>query len=108
MAAEIDPQLAALLDHTTDEEWLDVILELSPAPSESGGSRSEAIARRQAGFQAIAAQVKSAVQDSGGTIEGEAWINSTLKCRVPARAVKTLGERRDIMRIDVPHRLSRD
>ena len=97
-----------LLDAAPEDQWLDVILELKPARVASGASRAEAVAGMRAGFQVSADPVKAAVQRWGGTVVGEAWINSTLQCRVPARAVRQLGQLVDIMRIAVPHPLSRE
>ena len=108
MAAEIDARLATLLDEVSDDQWLDVILELKPVPVAPGASRAETIAVMRAAFQTSADVVKATVQRCGGTVVDEAWINSTLKCHLPARAVKQLGRLGDIARIDVPHRMARE
>ena len=108
MAAALHPHVAQMLEDADAQQWLDVILEIRTAPDVPAPSRAEAIAEKKAGFHSIAAPVKDAVGRCGGTVEGEAWINSTIKCRVPATALRTLSAMQDIVKIDVPHDLSRE
>ena len=108
MSAELHPRLAQMLEDSGAQTWLDVILELKTAPDEPAASRAEAVARKKAGFHTIAESVKDVVGLCGGTVEGEAWLNSTIKCRVPAGALRALSATPDIVKIDVPHDLSRE
>jgi hypothetical protein len=108
MAAELHPRLQAALAHPGDNEFIVVIIELPEGtPEPESGTRAERIAQMESAFQAIAGPVKAAVETLGGEVIDEAWINSTLKCRVPATALKALAERGDITKIDLPRSLSR-
>jgi hypothetical protein len=107
MAAELHPQLRAALEHPDLEQRFEVVLELRPVIAEPHGSRAERIARLESAFLASAEPVKSAVLNLGGDVLGEAWINSTLKCRITTAALKALAERDDIVKIDLPRPLSR-
>lgn len=107
MVAEVHSRLRDAIEHAGAEERFLVILELPPIKVEPRGTRAERIARTEAVFRATAEPVKSVVESLGGEVIGEAWINSTLKCRVPAAALRVLAERDDIKKIDLPHSLSR-
>jgi hypothetical protein len=107
MAAELHPRLQAALENPAADDGFVVIIELPPVLVEPRGSRSERIDRALSAFLAIAGPVKAAVESLGGDVIDEAWINSTLKCRIPATALKALAERDDIKKIDLPRSLSR-
>jgi hypothetical protein len=107
MVAEVHSRLRDAIEHATAEERLLVILELPPIVVEPVGTRTERIARTESAFRAIAEPVKSVVESLGGEVIDQAWINSTLKCRVSAAALRVLAERDDIKKIDLPHPLSR-
>ena len=107
MGAQLHPRLLAALEDPHGGEWFHVIIELPPRQAEPGGSRTEKIDRMQAAFHARAEPVKQAVRNAGGVVLAEAWINSTLKCRIRATALKELKDRHDILRIDLPRPLSR-
>jgi hypothetical protein len=98
----------AVLEQSPPTQWLDLVIELRHVGVMRGNNRSEAMARMQREFQAIAAPVKSAIVAAGGSIEGELWLNSTIMCHVPASAVKALGATPEIVRIDLPSPISRD
>src|SRR5262245_61938870 len=107
MTAELHPGLRAALEHPTAGDRLVVIIELPPVRVEPHGSRSERTARAMSAFLAIADPVKAAVQSLGGEVIDEAWINSTIKCRIPATALDALVGRDDIKKIDLPRSLAR-
>lgn len=109
MSAELTPHVAALAsDEDRSDDSLDVVLELQQAGAQSTGSRAEKIAHQKANFKNVAEPVKAMVVQSGGTVEGEAWINCTIKARVPAKALKRLREIDGVLKIDVPHTISRE
>jgi hypothetical protein len=89
---------------------VEVVLELAQAQPESAvqESRAERIARQRATFEAMAGPVKAVVRESGGSVEGEAWINCTIKARVPSHAIEKLKEVDGIVTIDLPRRLERE
>ena len=109
------PAVAALARSSrSSEDTLDVVLELAQpdaAPSaggDRGPSRAERIAQQKASFEAAAEPVKAIVRQAGGSVEGEAWINCTIKARIPTRAIERLQEVDSIIAIDLPHRLDRE
>lgn len=107
MTAELHSQLRAALENPTGDDAYVVIIELPPVIVEPRGSRGERTERAVSAFLTIAAPVKAAVESLGGEVLDEAWINSTLKCRIPATALKALAERDDVKKIDLPRSLSR-
>lgn len=109
MSARITPALAAAAGtHGVPDEALEVVLELGPVAETAEGSRADRIARQKAEFQAMAEPVKAVVRQLGGSVEAEAWINGTLKARVPASALRRLKDVEGIVAIDVPHRIERE
>ena len=91
------------------DDEVDVVLELEQLlPEVAEGSRAERMARQKASFHAIAEPVKAAVVQSGGRVEAEAWINCTIKVRVPASAIARLKDVDGIVTIDVPHQIHRE
>jgi hypothetical protein len=115
MTARMTPAVAALANsRQSSDDTLDVVLELaqpdaSPeARGDRGPNRAERIAHQKASFEAAAEQVKAVVRQAGGSVEGEAWINCTIKARIPTRAIERLQEVEAIIVIDLPHRLDRE
>lgn len=103
------PAVAALASSQQPADVaLDVVLELEQPGVAADGSRAERIAQQKASFQAIAEPVKAVVLQSGGSIEAEAWINCTIKARVPTSAIQHLKEVEGIVTIDLPHRIERE
>ena len=108
MSASLHPRLRDALEHPENDDWFEVILELSPVHVEPGGSRADKIERLRTAFLARAEPVEQAVRAAGGEVLGEAWINSTLKCRIPSSALRDLKDRQDILKIDLPRPLTRN
>jgi hypothetical protein len=107
VTAELHPRLRTVLENPTASDSLVVIIELPTVVVEPRGSRSERTARAMSAFRAIADPVKAAVERLGGEVIDEAWINSTIKCRIPATALNALAGRDDIKKIDLPRSLAR-
>jgi len=109
MAARITPAVEALVTNVgSADDTVDLVLELQQGTVAAVGDRAERIARQKVSFQAMADGVKAIVLQSGGTVEGEAWINCTIKARVPARAIQRLQEADGVVTIDLPHQLHRE
>jgi hypothetical protein len=47
--------------------------------------------------------VEEAVRNAGGEVTGHAWINQTVRARVPADRVKELSEHERVAVLDAPH-----
>jgi hypothetical protein len=110
--AKITPPLAETLDAADPNESVVVIVEMTPraaatrafAPSE----RQQQIAMRRAAFAEQASPIEQTIESAGGEVLDRAWINNTMKARVPAGAVRKLVELDGVEALDVEHRLRRD
>lgn len=111
----IDPSklsipLAERLRDALPGELLDVVIELErrlvePTP---GLSREERIAPVRDAFARDASPVRRAVLAAGGEVLGEAWINQTIRARVPPEGILALSALRQVVALDVPRRLRRE
>jgi hypothetical protein len=93
----------ALLDRARDaraDALVDVVIELRRERTRGGDP-----ADRKARFEREASPVEAAVADAGGAVLGRAWINATVRARVPARALARLSEIGAVERIDTPRRI---
>jgi hypothetical protein len=105
MSARVTPAAAAVSAQSAAGDAVEVVLELEPPGAVAEGSRAERIAQQKASFRALAEPVKALVVEAGGSVEAEAWINCTIKARVPAGAIQRLQEIAGVATIDLPHRL---
>lgn len=110
-AAKLTPDLATRLAQADADDVLEVILELGPQsepPAAAPQSREEQIALRKEAFNHYAAPVEEAIHEAGGEVAGRAWLNQTVKARVPAQGIEQLSELEKVAALDVPHRLQPD
>jgi hypothetical protein len=114
MAGKVRAILAEHLNKADPSDLLEIILELYP-PVESAStgatamqSRSEQIAAKQEAFSRDVAPVKEAIRKVGGEITELAWINQTVRARVPARRVKELSQHEKVAALDLSHPLKPD
>jgi hypothetical protein len=71
---------------------------------ELGGAsrdKSSADALREA-FRQAATPVAEAINNLGGEVTGEAWINQTLRARLPAKSVGRLSDVDEVRAVAVP------
>lgn len=110
--AVLSEKLAEELEKRESSDLLDVILELRPRAdsnkTQEVGSRSEKIAALKEAFNHDVAPVEEVVRRVGGEVTGRAWINQTLRARVPAERLKELAEHEKIAAVDLPHPLKSD
>mgnify|MGYP006876736368 CR=1 FL=1 len=96
------------------KDVLEVIVELNqPSPAgrnndNSSSSRSSQIAERKESFARISTPVENAISRAGGIVTDRAWINRTLKARVPVGSLKQICELEEVERLDTPHDLDPD
>jgi hypothetical protein len=111
-AGKLTPGLAARIESASASEYVDLILELcsQPAPPQmaSFGSRGEKIAAQKEAFSRNAAPVESLVLQLGGEITGRAWINRTMRARVPIQSVGRLSEIDNVAALDLPRSIEPD
>src|SRR5918992_6291740 len=108
MTTKLTEKLAKQLEETNDSDLLDIILELgskaeSSPPTDEKRSRGEKIAAMKEAFSREAAPIEEAVRKVGGEVTGRAWINKTMRARVPAQSVKELSEHEKIAALDTPN-----
>lgn len=85
------------------DEMLDVIVELTPEPVKP----STPPEMREA-FERDVEPVSAAISRYGGQVVGSAWLNRTLRAKLPAVKVPELSDLHEIAALDVPHRIERE
>jgi hypothetical protein len=110
-AAKLSEDLKTQLTEAAAAEVLDVVLELrqqDDSVADAPRSQKERIARRKEAFSDDVAPVEEAVEEVGGEVLARAWINQTVRARVPAHGVERLSELDKVQTLDVPRRLEAD
>jgi len=111
MTVKLSAKLAEQLERSGGSDLLDIILELRPLaqpPVQKSRSRSENVAAIKEAFSREITSIEEAVLKLGGEVTGRAWINQTLRARVPAERVKELSEHDKIAVLDLPHLIKSD
>jgi hypothetical protein len=115
MINKLTEKLAEKLEKTDASDLLEIILELgsksessSQPPAQETRSRGEKIAALKEAFSRDAAPIEEAVRRVGGEVTGRAWINKTMRARVPAQSVKELSEHEKIAALDTPNPIKPD
>lgn len=115
MAGKLHSNLAGQIRRLPSSTLVDVVVELrreddsapEPATAASGlQSRAEQVAAKKASFERSFAGVAEAVREAGGEITGQAWVNQTLRARVPAGKVRDLCRNDGVAAVDAPSRLT--
>jgi hypothetical protein len=104
--AKITDVLKTKATEASDDDLLDVIVELggkTPTPSASEGMQG--IAEAKQAFHRDASPVESTISEHGGEVTGHAWINRTLRARVPARALSELSKLSSVAAVDAPRKI---
>jgi hypothetical protein len=92
----------------TGEDMLEIIVELDPSRgdeivSQSGDmSRQDRITKLREDFAEQSAAVASAIEKAGGEILDQAWINKTLKVRVPVKNIESITGEKEVTSVDLP------
>jgi hypothetical protein len=68
------------------------MVELQTGSAAAEGSRAQRIARLKDAFEHEADAVRRTIEELGGEVLESAWINSTLRTRLPKRALQQLEE----------------
>lgn len=90
MESKVSPTLAdQVVDHADDDQVY-VVVELRPGTAAATGTRAQKIARLKREFDEEAAPVKQAIEDLGGEVLEGAWLNKTLRTRLPKWALEQL------------------
>ncbi len=105
--SKLSPGLLERLEHAREGELVDLVVELQPLPvgQTDDASRAERIASLREAFQREASPVEAAVRSAGGEVLGSAWINQSLRVRMPAGSVALLAELDRVSLLDSPRLL---
>jgi hypothetical protein len=109
MNPKLSEQLRAQLTQPDASDILEVIIELHDAsepPAQQTQSRQEKIAALKESFAREIAPLEDMVRSLGGEVTGHAWINRSVRARLPLEKVKQLSASEQIAKIDLPHRLT--
>ena len=104
-------KLAEHVEKTGVGDMLEIIVELDPTRGQkiiSGSgeiSRQDRIAKLQEDFAEQSAAVAAKIAEAGGEILGEAWINKTLKVRVPAENIGQISDDDEVAAVDLPEKI---
>ena len=104
---KISETLARALEAAQPDGWVELVVSLPHPAAVDGASRQEQIAARQSRFGEAAREVEARVAALGGEVLARAWVNSTLKVRVPAGCVNELREAAGVVALDVVGSLTR-
>lgn len=109
-SSKITESLLHSLSNVRSEEPVDLVIELNSIPSKmpATGGRAERIAASEAAFEASAAPVLEQIRNLGGEVVKKAWINSTIRARLPQDKVELLSKAIEISKIDALRRLQAD
>ncbi len=92
-----------------DADLIEVVVELRPV-ADAGAllPKARRIESMKAAFDRETAPVEQWVSGVGGAVTGRAWINHSLKVRVPAGAVTRLKELPEVAAVELPRALLPD
>jgi hypothetical protein len=111
---KLTAELTQQLQRTEDSEMMDVVIEVEPENSAPESfayqslSRQERITALQENFAKQSAPVEDAIEQAGGEVLDRAWINQTLKVRVPVESIPKISEHENIYTVDVLHSIEKD
>ena len=95
---------------TSEVDMLDIIIELEARSAitlkqNSSKSRSDQIAERKESFARISAPVEVVINRVGGKVLEKAWINRTLRAKLPVSGLEAVSELDEVEILDSSHGL---
>ena len=109
--AKVSEPLAARVQSAKPEDMLVVIFELDRPTFDSGLRRLDRQHRIQymkEVFETELQPVEAAIENAGGEVLDRAWINHTVRARVPARSLFSLCAIDNIEALDLPQMIELD
>ncbi|HWG09250.1 MAG TPA: hypothetical protein VN672_09605 [Solirubrobacteraceae bacterium] len=98
---KITPALGSRMREDDADPLLDVIVELASDPAD------RSIPEAREAFEKAVEPVSSTIRRYGGEVTGGAWLNRTLRAKLPATSVHALTGLHEVAAIDVPHHVTR-
>ena len=107
---KVSPALSSEADRCAADDVLEIIVELvaGPPATPPGTARSAAIAARKERFTREAQPVEEAIRKVGGEILDRAWINQTMRARLPRRALAEVSDLAEVGHLDLGRELEAD
>lgn len=105
---KVSPRLARTLEESHDEAIVELVIELeAPAPPTGPATLSagDRIGALKSAFYSAVQPVERGIREAGGETVGHAWINQTVKARVPKAAVPALSGLETVRRLDLTDRI---
>lgn len=105
---KVSPRLAQTLEESHDEAMVELVIELEPPAPPAGPatlSAGDRIGVLKTAFQLAVEPVERGIRAAGGETVGLAWINQTVKARVPKAAVPMLSGLEAVRRLDLTDRI---
>jgi hypothetical protein len=104
-STKVTGELVSRIETSDADGLVDVVVELAPLeePAVETRDRQAAIQARKDGFRVAAEPIVETIRSCGGEVTGEAWINQTLRARVPASAIALIAAEDTVAVVDVPH-----
>ena len=99
----ITSALAKLASEAGADRLVDVVVELSDDPA-----AAKTVPARRESFETAAVPVTAAIAQLGGSVTDQAWINRTLRAKVPAARLPELDEHEAVTALDAPRALELD
>jgi hypothetical protein len=105
---KLSPRLRQELGGVDESSQVEVIVELQPVEMPKAGSRQESMAAMKADFERELRPVAETIRQAGGQVLETAWLNQTVRSRIPAGEVSHVAEHEAVSGIDLPHKLEPD
>jgi hypothetical protein len=105
---KLSPRLRQELGVVDESSQVEVIVELQPVEMPKAASRQERMAAMKEGFERELRPVAENIIEAGGQVLETAWLNQTVRSRIPAREVSHVAEHETVTCIDLPHKLELD
>jgi hypothetical protein len=102
---KLSPRLRQELGAVDESSQVEVIVELQPLEPPKAASRQERMAAMKEGFERELRPVAEKIVQAGGQVLETAWLNQTVRGRIPAGAVERVAEHETVSGIDLPHKL---
>jgi hypothetical protein len=102
---KVSPRLRAKLDDADSKQDVEVVIALAPPELQGEGSRGQKIAVAKERFEKEVASMSERIASSGGEVIDTAWINSTIRSRLPAEQVDDLAGDDQVVGVDLPSKL---
>ena len=109
--AGLSPTLNEELENAKASDLVEVVVELrrgGTVTPDQNVPRAERITALRESFDREVAPVEEIIRRAGGEVTGRAWINQTVRARVPAQKVKELASDERVQAVDVPHAVAPD